>query len=341
MTMIVRQPATQVLTLNSMDRFQNSSTARTQVNLLSTGNNSRNVPLTVSGSGNLVNSQAWNSFTLQRSQNLMEAFATRIAVTEVRFPWYIPNITSVNNQLWIAMEANTIGNPLTLYVLTLDPGFYTLDQLVTALNAKITATTALNPPTVSLQGTQFVFTPAPGAGAGFFLYWFNPQINPNAPSEYSYLSSPSLAMTLGLTYNQVSGGSNTTQALIGNPTEGLYTAYVDIVSEKLNYYSHTKDGSSSGQTNKSLVCRLYLADEISLQNIVPVGQAPFVIHRQFKNAKNIMWNKEAVIDLLDLSVIDQYGQLVPLPVIAGAQSLPGQTVGAYPDFQITLLASEN
>jgi hypothetical protein len=55
-----------------------------------------------------------------------------------------------------------------------------------------------------------------------------------------------------------------------------------------------------------------------------------------------MWNKEAVIDLLDISVLDQYGNLVPLPVIAGAQSVaPIETIGAYPDFQITLLASEN
>jgi len=249
------------------------------------------------------------------------------------------------------MEANLPGNPLTLYTLTIPTGFYDLDGIATALNTAISnlSPAPLNPPEVSVSlGSQFVWTPGIGAGPLFSLYWFNPYTNDSAPPESQFVVSPSLAMTMGLIYEQASGGSNLTQPLIGNPTLGLYTEYIDIVSEKLNYYSHTKDGSSANSTNKGLVCRLYLADEISFPGSSPaggsvgVGQQPFVIHRQFKTPKQIMWNKEAVIDSLDISVLDQYGQLVPLPTLGPVQSqTQRQTIGSYPDFQITLLASEN
>ena len=149
---------------------------------------------------------------------------------------------------------------------------------------------------------------------------------------------------MGMLYDQVSGAlvSGLTDKLTGNPTELLYTAFVDIVSEKLNQFSNVRDGSSDSVSNKSLVCRLYLSDEVSISgNDATLGYAPIVIHRQFKNAKQVMWNKEAVIDWLDIEVLDQYGQLVPLPVVSFASSFPSTVPGSYPDFQITLLASEN
>ena len=320
-TVIVRLPSTQLLNLNSADRTQNS----------------------VAGGQKAV-SQPWNSFILQRPQNLMEAFATRITVSEVRFPWYVPNINTNNNRIWITAEANTMGNPLTTYLLTVPPGYYTGTTLASELNTQISlaSPTLLRPPTVTFANSQFVITPGSGSGSIFSLYWFDPVANPTVPNKTAFQAQPSLSQTMGLEYAQVSGGSNTTQPLIGNPTEVLYTQYIDIVSEKLNYYSHIKDGSSSGTSNRALICRLYIADEVSIPETIAPGQAPFVIHRQFKNPKEIMWNKEAVIDYVDIAVLDQYGQLVPLPVIQGNQSSsPTVTVGSYPNFQITLLASEN
>jgi len=132
--------------------------------------------------------------------------------------------------------------------------------------------------------------------------------------------------------------------ITGNPTELLYSEYVDIVSNKLNYYTDQKDGSSDPLTSDSLVCRLYLTDEISLAN--GNGQdfsQPFIIHRQFKNPKAVMWNKNAVVDWLDISVYDEYGELVPLPQISVSNGTDPASFkeGAYPNFQITLLATEN
>lgn len=323
-TVITRLPSSQLLTLNSADRFQNSNPKQ----------------------GQSINAQPYNNFTLQRPQNLMEAFATRITVSEIRFPWYIPNINSQNNTIWMTDDST----PANVATITIPSGFYDLDGVATALNTAILASTLITPPTVSvLNGAQIVFTPAPGSGARFSIYWFNPFTLPTPPSvipsnAQQYYTQPSLAKTIGLTYEQSSGGSNTTLPLIGNPTECLYTQYVDIVSQKLNQYARTRDGSSASSTNKALICRLYINDEISVNTYTSgsPGQIPFVIYRQFSNPKEIMWNKEAVIDWLDIAVLDEYGQLVPLPVIGGVQSSsPRETVGSYPDFQFSLLASEN
>jgi hypothetical protein len=57
----------------------------------------------------------------------------------------------------------------------------------------------------------------------------------------------------------------------------------------------------------------------------------------------VMWNKESVVDWFDISIVDQYNQLVVLPQYNRLISpTENKTVdGAYPDFQITLLATEN
>ena len=138
----------------------------------------------------------------------------------------------------------------------------------------------------------------------------------------------------------------TGSTITGNPTGLLYTQYIDIVSEKLNYYSHQKDGSSDPLTSQALVCRLYIADEVSLAQNVDSFYQPFLIHRQFSNPKTLMWNKDAVVDWLDIAVYDEYGELVPLPQLYqfdGSDPPVYRTseTGSYPNFQITLLATEN
>ena len=319
-TVIARTEATQLLLLNSKNRNQTSSTGQ-------------------------ISNQPWNRFRLERPQALMESFATRIAVTEIRFPWYIPNITTYNNSLWVTAEANLPGAPITTYPVVFPTGFYTPADIVTIFNDTVNATTMLHPPVMSYNAGQYRIAQSDITLVGNFnVYWYNPYQNLVAPSETAYNTSSSLCQTLGFVFQQVSGVGPSPPLflsdIIGNVTETLYTQYVDIVSEKLNYYSHTKDGSSDGATSKSLVCRVFLADEVSLDSNAGIGQTPFIIHRQFKTPKNLMWNKESVIDQLDISVIDQYGQLVPLPFIH--QVNPGfSPQGAYPDFQITLTASEN
>jgi hypothetical protein len=133
-----------------------------------------------------------------------------------------------------------------------------------------------------------------------------------------------------------------------NPTKLLYTSYVDIVSNKSNQYSNTRDGTSDAKTSTTVLCRVFCGDEVSLGGNGNAGWSPFIIHRQFKNPKSLMWNKDSVVDWLDISVYDEWGYLVPLPINNNETvtfnplvATQNETTGSYPDFQLTLFASEN
>jgi hypothetical protein len=321
-TVTSRVPATQYLVLNSKDRFQTSK----------------------DGNGTItVGDQPWNKFRLQRPQNLMESFATRITVSEIRFPWWIPNINALNNTFWIRAKSNASGNPLTTYKITLDDGFYTPTEIASAITAELGQYTLLHPPTVTYVTGQFVWD-ATGIGAdyAYTLFWYDPLTNPSSPNRYLYFNSASLALTIGMEFYQVDG-TRSDLSYVGSVTEALYTQYIDIVSDKLNYYTTTFDGSSDAVASKQLLARLYISDEVSMYNGYTALYAPFLIHRQFKNPKEVMWNKDAVIDWLDISIYDQYGNLVPLPTSTVTEKDENKitTTGDYPDFQITLTVSEN
>jgi len=129
--------------------------------------------------------------------------------------------------------------------------------------------------------------------------------------------------------------------LTGVTTNSIYTAFVDIVSNKLMMNTDVQDGTSANDASKtSLLCRIFLGDESSLTTTAPIGARPFVIHRQFVTPKHTKWNPDQFIDWLDIAVYDMYGQLVPL----NTYTLEGGAVtydAPYPDFQITCLASES
>jgi hypothetical protein len=335
---VARTPATQYFTLNSKDRFQSAQT------------------------GNITN-QPWNNFRLQRPQNLMASFATRIVVSELNLPWLVPNINPYNNGEE-AVDANVIGISFNAAatkesLLNAVTGFYTPQAFVTAWNNPNT-TDALGVvtqnggvftlpydisgtvyPELSYNSNTRQFTLTPGAPIPSDLF---PSYSLVYEDEIRFRNNTSIYKMLGFAWDQLNilqsvlspGGG----VITGQPTDFIYTQYIDIVSDKFNQYSSTRDGSSDNVTNRNLMCRVYIADEISfLYTAAPFpGQSPLLIHRQFKNPKAVMWNKEAVIDWLDISLLDEWGQLLPLPQYT---QLGESRDGAYPDFQLTLLASEN
>jgi hypothetical protein len=292
-----------------------------------------------SSSNKQVINQPWNNFRLQKGQSLMESFATRLTISEIRFPWFIPNINSLNNQLWYISGTE-------VYDIQIDVGFLTPAQIVEQINQQFIDLAVPNPPVLSYSNYQYQFTLNVANVDEQYFSFFNPD-NFNTSTDIEvyqtqYATTPSLMSLLGFTFDQ-SWVLNPVDGIIrGNITESLYTTYVDIVSDKLNQYTTNLDGSSDSTSNR-LLLRLYLADECSFPATYAVDGVnalyqPFLIHRQFKNPKQVMWNKESVVDWLDISVRDQYGFLVPLPQILNGTDF---TDGAYPDFQITLLATEN
>lgn len=308
---LVKTSSSQYFLLNSADRLQNASLS----------------PF------NQLSVQAWNDFQLQKPSALMNAFASRIAICEVRFPWAIPNISANNNLFYIYDIVAT-----TSYQIDVSVGFYTPTELIAAINTALDTALGAGVVVCSYDSTNQVYSFDSATIA--FAIGYVPFGDPENALDY-YVNKASLMKTMGFQLNQfglpygVAGGP-----VAGMTTNTTYTDYVDICSNRLMMNTDVQDGTSANVASKtSVMTRVFLADESSLTTVEPIGSRPFLIHRQFVTPKNTKWNPDQFIDYLDITVNDMYGQLIPLPTYTLP---PGGTVvnGSYPDFQIVALASE-
>jgi len=213
-TQIARNPATQYLVINSRDRNQTS------------------------GLGS-YNPQPWNNFKLQRPQNMMNTYATRMLVSEINFPWYCPNVNVLNNKLWIRVGG-------ILYTVTLNTGFNDGTTIAATLNELFNTGSSING-TISPGATTpnriiigydttlgtfsiscfNVIIPVP-----FQMYYQNPGAALIFPSTQlsNYYTTASLALLMGFDFAQASGSLYALYE--SSPTTLQYTQYIDIVSDK-------------------------------------------------------------------------------------------------------------
>jgi hypothetical protein len=228
-TQIARTPATQYLVLNSKDRNQTSGTG-------------------------VYSRQPWNRFRLQRPQNIMNTFATRMLVSEINFPFYVPNVNFENNQFFI--QTLSTSGVETMFEVNLNIGYYGANVSAAGgnLNLATVITNILDgtdlgvngfyipvlggtgliafPPTVAVN-VDNSFRWVATAAQPFALFFSQPgSLLPitNFPSESTYYNTASLLQMMGMDYFQVSGQVIAVGA-VGNPTTLQYTQYVDIVSE--------------------------------------------------------------------------------------------------------------
>lgn len=130
-----------------------------------------------------------------------------------------------------------------------------------------------------------------------------PQGNNFAATGLPYFGDPQLP-------NSVSPRTVFT-AIVGSPFTGLYTEYIDITSPQLCQNQYVRDGNTNqGSNHRDLICRLYIADETSMDLTANYGR-PFLIHRQFRNPKIMKWTAERSIDAIDIQLWDQYGNPIP------------------------------
>lgn len=275
--------------------------------------------------------QPWNNFRITKDQPLLDAFAKRIGVVEVMFPWAIPNINQRNNTIYVRNVATD-----TFYPIVVDRDFYTGTELAAALQAKINTAIGAGQITVSydVARQRFTFT---GLTATIYSICYGNTDDTARPSTQDYFSKPSLARTMGLTVGMLDLPflfNNGT--IISGITFLQYTAWVDIVSNRIHYDTEGKDGNTSQLQTRDVLCRIFCADEISNYSSNAPGTRPFIIHRQFKTPKMVKMNPEQFLASVDFQVVDEYGDLCFAP---SARGLGDYEV--YPDFQLTLISSEN
>lgn len=276
------------------------------------------------------------SFSITKNEALLNGFFRRIALTEIVFPYYIPNINSKTDTILVSEN----GGALTAVTIPAG-GFYSPAELAAALQAQLITATANPALTVSYSDGVFRFATNTVDTIAFARGNFGglgARLNEFQLYDLLALSGPGLnGLTVAAT------------TLVSGVTRCRYTEYIDIVSPQLTYNQELKDGSSDPIVRDS-IARIYIEDETSpvipvYQTAAPAGPVmtpdvaipgtyPFTIYRKFPHPKQILWNNAQPLGSLTFEVYDDKGQL--LSAHLGAV-YPDSTM---PDWRMSLLISE-
>ena len=299
----------------------------------------------------------------QTNQNILQGQVYCISVSEVNFPYDIPNIQK--GIAWAGAPPSTLpGAEIGIYntfilqngagpVLTIDitPGFYTGPELETAINATITAVGAAHAPPIPTADMPTVFydptvnlfsfdAPANNVGGGAASVWYiqSPYTYPD--SLFGPVPNPN---SLGKDILSIMGflpGDDIDNFVDADPVQDhlvfvaqqaaplAFTQYIDICSPQLCKFQYFRDGSTTNLARRSdIVCRLYIVNNVALPSADVDGTRPFVINRQYQNARVMRWTADNAVGQIDINLYDDVGQ--PLQITWQPRS-----------YQITFLAFE-
>jgi hypothetical protein len=246
---------------------------------------------TIQPSGYTVpQSQPFNDFRLQKPQNLLQGGFTGLSLTEINFPYAIPNvIAGINDRFWIKLQNPVSGSGVGVVNLLAggaSEAYYTPITLANVvqnqLNGDATIGTAsvnqitwsvgpnINNVAAAGFGIQASSTAISVPNMNFTIYPVNPAlmtIGANGVPTATTVQIPNKSLMTLMGFDYVSNWSYWTQYFnqnyISRYAPMTYTTYIDICSDKLTQYQKVRDASSKTNSRGNIVCRLYIADETS------------------------------------------------------------------------------
>lgn len=313
----IRMPSSAILAIDSEDRYRDYNDA-------------------------LLNPSTPYSFSISKSENLMAGFFTRLGVTEVVFPWAIPNINSKTNQLTYTYTLG-VAAPLTRTV-TLPIGFYKPSELAARIQLDISGITGVNP-TFTYGGGG-----ASAIGNNVALPFFQYNMGPGNTISFSRVQVNTATYPYGANSKQLFdllgfGIANTVpqQLGAGSLTYCQAVKYIDLVCNQLTYNQTVKDSMSQPVVRDTL-CRIYIVDSVGTNQstvspadpaFCPIGCAPTTLYRNFTTPKLIQWiPNQNIPGYLRFEVYDDGGEIL-------TDNFSVATVFGSMDWQMTLLATEN
>jgi hypothetical protein len=318
-----RPSSSAILAIDSEDRFKDFIQARTA---------------TAGIAGGKFNRSPYD-FQISKNESLMNGFFTRLALTEVNFPWVIPNINVRTQDIQITYQVG--AGPIVVDFLTLPIAFYTPADIAAAIEAGVLAIVGNPIPAFTMvygAGDIPRFTYNTNDAAITFAFEpmdYNSTLYPYPPTTkqlFDLLGFNDDNTILGANNVVEDGGSTFCQAI----------RYIDIVCSQLTYNQAVKD-TMSQQTARDTLCRLYLGDGpytgTSTLNpsdplFCPPGCAPFTIYRQFTNPKFIRWMADQPVQgNLQFQVFDDDGSAL--------ETALNNTYTSAENWSFTLLVSED
>ena len=280
------------------------------------------------------------SFSINKSQSLMNGFFTRLGVSEIVFPWTIPNINARNSVIGVEYDigAGPVDDALTIPV-----GFYTPSMLAAEIQRQVRLL-------------------APAAGdLGSFVMTYGVDTTGAVPTQRPIFEYATTVVGVQIAFSPIPSGTtvpasrkqlfdllgftlaNTVldTAERGTNTYCQATRYIDIVCTQLTSNQALKD-TMSQPVARDVLCRVYVGDAQGVQSTVlpssstfcPPGCMPTTIYRDFSQPKQIQWiPNQPVPGYLQFDVYDDAGDALTDYVV-------GQ-VGNGSNWSMTLLVSEN
>lgn len=318
-TITVRPSSTALFCVDSDDRYNTYTQRRT----------SPTFPFTMS---------------IVRNQALLNGFFKRVALTELRVNWTLPNIHPAwgNNTL----TYNTGG---TAYTVTIPSGFYDLDGLMATIQDLIR-----NEPTAPIA--TFIALPNSDGSSSY---------SSGGATTFFFPAPTSAIRTLYDMLNLTTTAAATTAR--GGVANLRATDYLDIVCSQLTYNQKLKDGSSA-IFNRDIIERVYLDDTTKSlgrfnTNLFDAsgnpagfqapqydvtsftnGVNPFVIYRQYSLPKQIRWDDAQPLGNLTFELYDDQGRSLQT-LWSNYTPISGEPATAYYAnsfvWNMSLLISEN
>lgn len=285
----------------------------------------------------------------------MNGFFTRLGVTEVNFPWVIPNINKKTNKMRCRFQVGAA--PVVTRTINLASSFMTPSQIASALQtiirgfsaslAAFTMTYGVSPISIYNTSVVNVFaydTNAAGVTIAFDPIEYNSTDYPYPPATkqlFDLLGFYGRSPPLTILDPPATGNRMLTTANYGNVTLCQSIRYIDIVCSQLVYNQANKDVASQ-PIYRDMLCRLYVNDPGTGTSTVlpnsstycPPGCAPLTIYRDFAQPKQIQWiPNQPIPGVLRFEVYDDTG--APLTEMIGDYFTGGE------NWSMTLLVTEN
>jgi hypothetical protein len=251
------------------------------------------------------------------NQNIIQGQIHSISVNEVNFPYDIPNVQAGFNVFYIF--TNKINPPTGVVLdIVIPPGFYSGTELATAITNAIVAAGGLagilpaNLPVCVYSDVSNLFSFTLAAPTVANLDWSvsSPYTFPQGFTNTTNTLGKDILSIMGFQQEQNNGSPFVSQAVTlvaGGSAPLQFTQYVDICSPLLCQYQYFRDGSTTNLARRSdVICRLYISNNVAIQE--QEGERPFVIQRQFNNARVMRWSAESSVGQIDVNLFDDVGQ---------------------------------
>lgn len=197
-------------------------------------------------------------FTIQKPESLLNGFFKRLALTEFRMNWTLPNISKAwgNNVINFVYKTTLGGTPSTAFIVIPD-GFYGAEELATQLQSLLQDYIAGFVCTISDGNDDTFYFRVPIDSTAYFYF-----------SAVSGISNPTLQTRQLIDMLNIPNPTSTTfyQELEAGIPNLRPMDYIDLVCSQLTYNQDLKD-STSALITRDMISRIYLDSDVPSQSI--------------------------------------------------------------------------